>query len=99
VYAALLHTAANDSAVADEYRGLIDALAGEAAKGIRRAQRAGVMRDVPAKETAMSFTWMAERAAVQMLGHGTSAEKFGDTMADIMWQTLYVTTPGKMPAK
>jgi AcrR family transcriptional regulator len=90
VFLALIETSAYDEAVAVEYRAHITTLVERASKAIRRAQRAGVMRDVPARETAAALTWMVERSAEQMLDSEASPRKLASVLTDIVWQTLYV---------
>lgn len=90
-FTAIAETATYDPLVGDELqtmmRGIIDATRA----AIERGQASGVMREVPAAETAAALTWMVERTGYQMV---RNTEPDGDAtivgvLTDIIWTTLY----------
>jgi TetR/AcrR family transcriptional regulator, ethionamide resistance regulator len=91
VFLALTEASAYDESVAAEYRDRMHDVIDIGAKMVRRVQRAGAMRKVPARDTVSALTWMVERSAYQMLStdSGASSPRLATVLTDVIWQTLY----------
>lgn len=63
---AVMDAGATDSEVAESIRSRMDALIEATATALEQGQRAGTIRDVPARETASVLVWMAERACSRL---------------------------------
>lgn len=66
VMTAVMDAGTTDPAVAESIRTQMDALIDATAAALEQGQRAGTIRDVPARETASLLVWMAERACSQL---------------------------------
>lgn len=89
---AITEAASYDPRVREQHLALVD----EAVRGleghIKTQQRAGAAPpDLDARRTAKWLTWMHERGLYQMVATASPAEsrKLLDSMADLVWRTLY----------
>lgn len=95
VLVALNEMAAYDPVVGATYHNLLTAITGRLVRIIEDGQADGSIRpELPAATTASALTWMVERACQQNLP-AESADydaELAATLAEIIWNTLYLKT-------
>lgn len=89
---AVIEMAAYDADVSRAYQSLLDDIVASVEAIIRRGQRAGSIRPLPARATAAALTWMVERSCHQTL-RNSDTEHDADlalVLTETVWNTLYL---------
>lgn len=92
VFRAVVDTATYDPRVREQFGTLVRGVISELADHIRNGQKQGfVTGGLDPDRTASWLTWMAERGLNQLVADASEreAKKLVDTLADIVWNTLY----------
>ena len=95
VLVALNEMAAYDPVVGATYRNLLTAITGRVARVIEDGQADGSIRpELNAAAAASALTWMVERTCQQNLPSepGSYDAELATTLAEIIWNTLYLKT-------
>jgi len=89
---AVVETAGYDAGVAAEYRDIHATIAARFRATIERDQAAGLIRPLPAVETAAALTWMVERTCHQTLGEASpeADERLARALSELVWGGLYL---------
>ena len=92
LFAAVVEVAGYDSAVREQFGGLMERVIDELADHIRRGQDAGyVHEDLDPQRTAAWLCWMAERGLYQLVAGADEHQREAllQALTDIVWHTLY----------
>jgi AcrR family transcriptional regulator len=94
VLRAYADAAADDPAVEETYRGLVERFIDATAAHIRAETRTGVVKGLSARRTAAALVWMNERYLSTCLGSEPQvrAREVADTLYNVWLRTLYASS-------